>query len=116
MAVARFRTHSIVHIDERPTGEVMRNNFDFMNAEEKTDFETWAKLLIRRKVPDDYQHLINSEVIKSGEIILKRGDAFEIHIRLDKAGESVPQSSTANSRDAQILVTPLPPPRRAMRL
>ena len=75
-----------------------------MNAEKETDFETWAKMLIRRKVPDDYQHLINQEVIKDGEIILKRGDAFEIHITpRNPAG-----SSTAKSRDAEILVTPMP--------
>jgi len=90
--------------------------FRFMNAEEKTDFENWAKLLIRRKVPDDYQHLIDSEVIKTGEIILKRGDAFEIHIRLQKSGESSTPSPVAKSRSAQILVTPLPPPRRFTRL
>ena len=75
-----------------------------MNAEQKTDFETWAKILIRRKVPDDYQHLINREVIKDGEIILRRGGAFEIHITpRNPAG-----SSTATARDGEILVTPMP--------
>ena len=83
-----------------------------MNAEQETDFETWAKLLIRRKVPDDYQHLIDREVIKDGEIILKRGDAFEIHIRPKNPQEPAASSSTAKSREAEILVTPMPHLRR----
>ena len=82
-----------------------------MNAEQETDFETWAKLLICRKVPDDYQHLIDREVIKNGELILRRGDAFEIHIRPPNSEKST--SSVAKSRDAEILVMPLPHNRRA---
>ncbi|HWD91543.1 MAG TPA: hypothetical protein VG938_04255 [Verrucomicrobiae bacterium] len=79
-----------------------------MNAEQETDFQTWAKLLIHRKVPDDYQHLINEEVIHEGEIILRRGDAFEIHFRSQAPGKSDDQPATAKMRDTQILLTPLP--------
>jgi len=87
-----------------------------MNAEQKTDFETWAKLLIRRKVPEDYRHLINQEVIHNGEIILKRGDAFEIHIRPRKSEESSTRPATAKSRHAEIQVTPLVYPRRITKI
>lgn len=87
-----------------------------MNAEQKTDFETWAKMLILRKVPDDYQHLINQEVIKDGEIILRRGDAFEIHIRTEKGKDSPAHSSAADSRGAEIYVTPLVYHRRTARI
>ena len=84
-----------------------------MNAEQETDFETWAKLLICRKVPDDYQHLIDREVIKDGELILRRGDAFEIHIRPPNSEKSTSSSSVTKSREAEILVMPMPHDRRA---
>jgi hypothetical protein len=60
------------------------------------DFEAWASLLIRRKVPDNYQHLINSEVVHDGAAILERGDAFEVRITYRAAHE-------------EVLVTPFPP-------
>jgi len=68
------------------------------------DFEEWAKLLITRKVPDDFGHLINSEVIHSGAEILKHGDAFEVHL------EGLPADTTAHlaSTHGRILVTPMP--------
>jgi len=87
-----------------------------MNAEQETDFQTWAKLLIRRKVPDDYQHLINQEVIHNGEIILRRGDAFEIHIRPRTEKQSPARSSAANSRGAEIQLTPLTYPGRSAKI
>ena len=60
-----------------------------------TDFETWARQLICRKVPDNYHHLINAEVVHDGAAILKRGEAFEVRVR---------DGSAYN----QILVTPFP--------
>jgi hypothetical protein len=62
---------------------------------ENLDFETWARLLICRKVPDGYHHLINSEVVHDGAAILQSGDAFEVRIRERPEHE-------------QILVTPFP--------
>lgn len=73
----------------------------------ETDFEAWAQLLIRRKLPDRYQHLINSEVVQRGATILKSGEAFEIHV--EGEAESATRESTA-----YILVTPLPPVHRAL--
>jgi hypothetical protein len=58
-----------------------------MNSQ--TDFEQWAKLLLTRKVPSNFNHLINSEVIHSGAEILKRGDAFEVHLETPAAHERV---------------------------
>jgi hypothetical protein len=68
------------------------------------DFEEWAKLLITRKVPDNFGHLINSEVIHSGAEILKHGDAFEVHL------EGMPPGTTAHlaSTHERIFVTPMP--------
>jgi hypothetical protein len=61
------------------------------------NFEEWAKLLINRKVPNDCSHLIDSDVVHTGADILKRGDAFEVHLIGDRS-----------SSDTQILVKPLP--------
>jgi len=66
----------------------------------QTNFEEWARLLINRKVPNDFSHLINSEVIHTGADILKRGDAFEVHLE----GVSAHLAST----QGRIFVTPLP--------
>ena len=65
------------------------------------DFEAWAKLLLKRKVPQNFNHLINSEVIHSGAEILKRGDAFEVHWETPAT-----QRETAIGR---VFVTPLAP-------
>ena len=86
-----------------------------MNAEQETDFETWARLLLRRKVPDDFQHLIDQEVVHDGEIILRRGDAFEIHIRPQNREESASHPPT-RPENARILLTPLRYPRRRARI
>ena len=69
----------------------------------QTNFEEWARLLINRKVPNDFSHLINSEVIHSGADILKRGDAFEVHL------EALPASVPAHlpSTEGRIFVTPI---------
>jgi hypothetical protein len=65
------------------------------------NFEEWAKLLINRKVPNDFSHLINSEVIHSGADILKRGDAFEVHL------EGIEVAHLPSTR-GRIFVTPMP--------
>lgn len=44
------------------------------------DFEAWASLLLNRKVPQCYNHLITREVIRRGASILKDGGAFEVHV------------------------------------
>ncbi|HLX68037.1 MAG TPA: hypothetical protein VKV04_00275 [Verrucomicrobiae bacterium] len=68
-----------------------------LREKDKTsDFEEWARLLICRKLPDAYQHLINSEVVHDGAAILQRGDAFEVRISDQQAHQ-------------QVLVTPFPP-------
>jgi hypothetical protein len=64
-------------------------------SDENLDFEAWARLLICRKVPDGYHHLINSEVVHDGAAILQSGDAFEVRIR-------------ERPEQEQILVTPFP--------
>ena len=66
----------------------------------QTDFEAWARLLIVRKVPENFSHLIDSEVIDSGADILKRGDAFEVHWQTP-----APQSQSGRPR---VFVTPMP--------
>jgi hypothetical protein len=63
--------------------------------DEHLDFEAWARLLICRKVPDNYQHLINSDVVHNGATILEHGDAFEVRI-------------TDRAAHEEILVTPFP--------
>jgi hypothetical protein len=70
----------------------------------QTNFEEWAKLLINRKVPNDFSHLIDSEVIHTGADILKRGDAFEVHLEGVSAGLSAHLAST----QGRIFVTPMP--------
>ncbi len=62
----------------------------------QTDFEEWARLLIARKVPQNFSHLIDSEVIDSGADILKRGDAFEVHWQTEQSRVYVtPMPATA---------------------
>ena len=75
----------------------------------QTDFEKWAKLLLTRKVPRNFSHLIDSEVIHSGADILKRGDAFEVHF------EGLPLNATAQtpSMRGRVFVTPIPHVSRA---
>ena len=72
-----------------------------MNAlsakDENLDFETWARLLIYRKVPDGYRHLINHEVVHHGAAILEHGGAFEVRICNHMAHQ-------------EILITPFPTP------
>ena len=65
---------------------------------DNTDFDAWARLLICRKVPDDFKPLVNSEVVHHGAEILKRGDAFEVRIR--------ERREAAGRRE--IFVTPFP--------
>jgi hypothetical protein len=67
-----------------------------LTQNEMLDFETWAVLLLWRKVPDAYHHLINPEVVHDGAAILERGDSFEVRIR-DRAAHE------------EIFVTPFPP-------
>ncbi len=64
-------------------------------GDENLDFESWARLLISRKVPDRYYHLISPEVVHDGAAILQSGDAFEVR---------VPE----RAEQEQILVTPFP--------
>jgi hypothetical protein len=59
------------------------------------DFEAWAIMLLWRKVPDSYHHLINSEVVHDGAAILQRGDAFEVRVHDGAVHE-------------EILITPFP--------
>jgi hypothetical protein len=66
----------------------------------QTDFEEWAKLLITRKVPEDFGHLIDSEVIDSGADILKSGGAFEVHLQLP--------AEQCKLTSGRIFVTPIP--------
>jgi hypothetical protein len=70
----------------------------------QTNFEEWAKLLLTRKVPRNFNHLINSEVIHSGADILKRGDAFEVHVEVP-AMETAAYLASARGR---VYVTPMP--------
>lgn len=67
-----------------------------LTKDEPLDFEEWARLLLCRKVPDAYHHLINSEVVHDGAAILQRGDAFEVRVSEQRAHEHV-------------FVTPFPP-------
>lgn len=77
--------------------------------DESADFEAWARLLICRKVPVQYQDLINSEVVRDGAEILKQGEAFEVHVY--ESTNAVPKRSVAagNLTDKRIIVTPFPP-------
>jgi hypothetical protein len=78
----------------------------------QTNFEEWAKLLLTRKVPQNFSHLINSEVIHSGADILKRGDAFEVHLETP-SHESARMTDYSPSAGAHIFVTPIPHVTRA---
>ena len=77
-----------------------------------SDFEEWARLLICRKVPDNYRDLVDPEVIHSGADILKRGDAFEVHI-CDCEGCS---TTSTDESDKKVFVTPFPERAHQMRL
>ena len=68
-------------------------------SDENMDFKEWARLLICRKVPEDYQYLVNSEVVNRGADILKCGDAFEVRIR----------NRVESPEKKQIVVDPFPP-------
>lgn len=63
--------------------------------DEAMDFEAWAIMLLWRKVPDSYHHLISSEVVHDGAAILQRGDAFEVRVR-------------ERAAHGEIFVTPFP--------
>lgn len=71
----------------------------------QTNFEAWAKLLITRKVPGDFSHLIDSEVIHSGADILKHGGAFEVH--LEQASHRGQTAVSWESTRGRIFVTPI---------
>ena len=80
-----------------------------MNA--KTNFEAWAKLLITRKVPGNFIHLIDPELIHSGADILKHGGAFEVH--LEQVSHPGQTAKPWESTEGRIFVTPIEP--RAVR-
>ena len=65
----------------------------------QTNFEEWARVLIVRKVPENFSHLIDAAVIGSGADILKRGDAFEVHWQVPAAQRE--------SNHGRIFVTPI---------
>lgn len=77
--------------------------------DENADFEAWARLLICRKVPGQYQQLVNSEVVRDGAVILKHGEAFEVRV-CDRGptnpGHGTQAMSFVNKR---VVVTPFPP-------
>jgi len=73
----------------------------------QTYFEAWAKLLISRKVPEKFSHLINTEVVHSGADILKRGGAFEVH--LEKPSRIPNMKASLESDGGRIFVTPIVP-------
>jgi len=74
---------------------------------QNTDFEAWARMLIARKVPEGSARFINSEVVRSGAEILKRGQGFEVHL-LDAEAASVPGVSASHVGGHRIAVTPFP--------
>jgi len=78
----------------------------FSAKDKSTNFEAWARLLICRKVPDGYQHLINSEVVRAGAEILKDGEAFEV--RVDSTAKAM-SDAPMNLLDTRIIVTAFPP-------
>ncbi len=72
-----------------------------MKSQRATDFQAWADLLIERKVPDRYKHLIRHDLAECGAAILKEGGAFEIR---------VPQESPTDTsfHVAKISIAPIP--------
>jgi hypothetical protein len=83
--------------------------------DQNTDFAAWARLLIYRKVPDRYQHLINSEVVFNGAAILKRGEAFEVRICDRVTSKSGGNPAAIGFAGKQILVTSFPNAIHALR-
>ena len=73
----------------------------------QTNFEAWAKMLIARKVPENFTHLINTEVIHSGADILKRGESFEVHLEAQST-ESKDAAAYLAAAQGRIYVTPMP--------
>ena len=79
------------------------------NKRNENEFESWARLLISRKVPEGYRHLVNSKVVGRGAAILKLGDAFEVRIYDHRlAGKSPADLVTERLPDKEIIVTPFP--------
>ena len=76
---------------------------------QNTDFEAWARMLIARKVPEDSARFINSEVVRSGAEILRRGQGFEVHL-LDPEAATVPGAGASSLHGRRISVTPFPQP------
>lgn len=76
---------------------------------QNTDFEAWAKMLIARKVPEDSARFINSDVIRSGAEILKRGQGFEVHL-LDFESAAASGVAASGVCGRRITVTPFPQP------
>jgi hypothetical protein len=72
-----------------------------MKSRKATDFEAWADLLIERKVPDRYKHLIRSDLIERGAAILKEGGAFEIQVQQESPAD-------ASLLVAKISIAPIP--------
>ena len=73
----------------------------------QTNFEAWAKLLITRKVPQNFTHLINPDVIHSGADILKRGESFEVHLEEPPAQPTGISAYVTGARE-RLFVTPMP--------
>ena len=76
--------------------------------DENMAFEAWAQLLISRKVPENYRHLIDPDLVSEGAAILKRGDAFEVYVSgwcMEVSKSDAEPPCLSNSR---ILVAPFP--------
>ena len=89
-------------------GDVYENASAKHENTEFTDFEAWARLLVRRKVPDRFQDLINSEVVSDGAAILKHGEAFEVRICDQTIGRVSGGVEGTRPAGKHILVSPFP--------
>ena len=76
--------------------------------EEPANFEAWARLLICRKVPVEYQELVNPDVVRDGAEILKRGEAFEVHVSETTKGTREPSAAGEGQKNKQVFVSPFP--------
>ena len=72
--------------------------------DENTNFEAWARLLIERKVPSQFQNLIDPEVVDRGAEILKRGEAFEVRVCDHRILASPGEGLSAESYGEHILI------------
>ncbi len=76
--------------------------------DENTNFEAWARLLIERKVPNQFQNLIDSMVVDRGAEILKRGEAFEVRVYDHRILAAPGEGLIAETSGEHILITPFP--------